>query len=123
MAWSLDARIGLQLVEDEAGLAAALAKGPPAAVLRAGPAPEGLPEGAVAVQGFAPVMPHQAGCACCGGRSPAAVALDLLFQARLRNRCRWFERVVALADTDPARTMLREALAADPVTAARFRAA
>ena len=49
---------------------------------------------------FDPFAPgHAAGCACCAGRSPAAVALDRLFQARVRGACSWFDRVVALAET------------------------
>jgi hypothetical protein len=119
MAWRLDARIPLTLLEDPAGLAAALAEGKPAAVLRAGEG--GAVPRAVTVESFVPLLPHQAGCACCGGRSPAAVALDLLFQARLRGRCGWFDRVVAVAETPAAQEMLRAALANDAVTAARFR--
>ena len=38
MAWTLDARIPLLLVKDEAGLDAALAAGPPAALLAEAPA-------------------------------------------------------------------------------------
>ncbi|MCZ8147160.1 MAG: hypothetical protein O9325_04795 [Roseomonas sp.] len=128
MPWSLDARIPIVIVADPAALAAALAGGQPAAVLL-GPAPEGAsrsdasPPGAVALARFDLSGPaHAAACACCAGRGPAAAALDTLFQARIRNTCPWFERVVALAETHAARTEVEAALAGDAVTAARFRA-
>jgi hypothetical protein len=123
MAWSLDARIPLVTVADEAGLAVALAAGRPAAVLAEAP-PPAMPAGAVALVSFDLSGPtHAAGCACCAGRSPAAAALDRLFQARVRNQCGWFERVVALAETEAARAEITQALREDAVTAARFRAA
>ena len=122
MAWSLDARLPLVIVGDAAGLAAALGAGPKAAVLAEAPSPA-LPVGAVALASFDPVMPHSAGCGCCGGRPPAAAALDRLFQARVRGACPWFERVVALAETPEARDAITAALRDDAVTAARFRAA
>ena len=140
MAWSLDARIPLIVVTDATALAAAL-EGGGAAVLAEGAAaalpaglagatppgapaatPPALPAGAVAAMGFDPSA-HQAACDCgtCGGRNAAALALDLLFQARVRGTVPWFARVVALAGSDAARAMLRDALTADAVTAARFR--
>jgi hypothetical protein len=132
MPWSLDARIPIVMVADPAALAAALdaalAGGRPAALLL-GPAPAGAsrpdapPPGAVALARFdLSAAAHAAACACCAGRGPAAVALDTLFQARIRNSCPWFERVVALAETPAARTEIEAALAGDAVTAARFRA-
>ncbi len=123
MAWTLDARLPLVIVEDTAGLAAALAAGPKAAVLAEAPPPP-LPEGAAALASFDSSVPsHAGGCACCGGRPPVAAALDRLFQARVRGACPWFERVVALAETPAARDAVAEALARVAVTAARFRAA
>jgi hypothetical protein len=123
MAWTLDARLPLVIVGDAAGLAAALAVGPEAAVLAEAPPPP-LPEGATALASFDLSAPsHAGGCACCGGRPPAAAALDRLFQARVRGACPWFERVVALAETPAARDAVAAALAADAVTAARFRLA
>lgn len=122
MAWSLDARIPLVLTEDAAGLTAALAAGPPAAVLAATPAPA-LPAGAVMLGSFDATESHARGCSCCGGRSAAAAALDRLFQARVRGLCPWFDRVVALAETPAARAGIDAALATDAVTAARFRLA
>lgn len=128
MPWSLDARIPIVIVADPAALAAALTSGPPAAVLL-GPAPEGAsrpetsPPGAVALARFDLSGPaHAAACACCTGRGPAAAALDRLFQARIRNACPWFERVIALAETPAAEAEIAAALVRDAVTAARFRA-
>lgn len=122
MPW-LDARIPVQTLPDMAALAAALAAGPPAAVLVAAPSPD-IPAGAVAVTGFeAAGPPHLPGCACCAGRAPAATALDRLFQARIRGGCGWFERVLVLAGTEADRHAVATALAGDAVTAARFRPA
>ncbi len=122
MPW-LDARIPVETVTDEAALASALAAGKPAAVLAEAP-PPALPPGAAALVSFDLSGPtHAIGCACCAGRSPAATALDRLFQARVRGACGWFERVVALAETDLARAEVAAALKDDAVTAARFRRA
>jgi hypothetical protein len=123
MSWSLDARIPLSVVQDETSLGRALSAGKPAAVLTEAP-PPALPPGAVALASFDLSGPtHAAGCACCAGRSPAAMALDRLFLARVRGNCGWFERVVALAETPGACAEVTAALRDDAVTAARFRAA
>ena len=61
---------------------------------------------------------HPAGCGCCGARGPAALALDRLFQARVRGEIPWFDRVVAPRE---AGALLGEAIAADALSAARFR--
>jgi hypothetical protein len=122
MTWTLDARLPLHVVESAAALAEALAAGPKTAVLAEAPPPP-LPEGAVALASFDPWMPHGAACGCCGGRLAAAVALDRLFQARVRGACPWFDRVLALAETPEARQAVAAALAEDAVTSARFRAA
>ncbi len=122
MAWTLGARLPLVIVGDAAALSAALAAGRKAAVLAEAPPPP-LPAEAAALASFDLSVPSHAGaCACCGGRSPAAAALDRLFQARVRGACPWFERVVALAETPAARESIAAALAGDAVTAARFRA-
>lgn len=120
MAWTLDARLPVVIVVDAAELAGALAAGPKAAVLAEAPPPP-TPAGTAALASFDPVVPHAAGCACCGGRPPAAVALDRLFQARVRGACPWFERVVALVGTPAGREAVASALSGDAVTAARFR--
>ncbi len=128
MTWSLDARIPIVMVADLAALAAALAGGRPAAVLLGPQAPassqlEGMPPGAVAMARFDLSAPaHAAACACCAGRGPAAAALDQLFQARVRNTCPWFERVLALAETPAAQAEVTAALNGDAVTTSRFRA-
>jgi hypothetical protein len=70
MAWTLDARIPVSF-------GAWPHAGSRAAWLGAGPAP---PDAVAAL----PVgEAHLAGCACCAGRTPAAEALDRLFQARV----------------------------------------
>lgn len=121
MAWTLDARIPLSPLPDMTALRQALQAGPPAALLL----PEGQPGlgGAVATARFQPFTSHAVACACCGGRSPVAQALDRLFLDRVRGACPWFERVLALADTPEAAAMLEGALRQDAVVAARFRAA
>ena len=122
MPWTLDARIPLVILADPAALPALLAAGGPAALLVEAPALP-RPAGAVAAESFAPAMAaHPAACACCAGRSPAAAALDRLFQARVRGSAPWFERVVALASTEAGRAELDAALVGDAVTTARFRA-
>ena len=120
MAWTLDARIPLTVVTDPDALGAALAGGG-AALLAEGTIPPPAP-GAVAVQGFDPGL-HRPACDCgtCGGRNAAALALDRLFQARIRGTAPWFARVVALVPSPAGQATLRDALAADAVTAARFR--
>lgn len=121
MPWTLDARIPLVTLADEAALSAALASGGPAAILAEAPA-LARQGGAVAAEAFAPAMAaHPAACSCCAGRSPAAAALDRLFQARVRGAVPWFERVVALAGTEAGRAEIAAALSGDAVTAARFR--
>lgn len=120
MAWSIDARIPLTLLPDDAALQGALA-GRPAALLAEGPLP--AQAGVVVTENFVPSPAHAAGCACCEGRSAAALALDRLFQARVRGRSGWFDRVLALPATEEGRAELVRALTEDRLTAARFRAA
>ncbi len=123
MAWSLDARIPLTLLPPGSGLDALLASGKPAALLAEAP-PGPLPAGAVAQVSFDPTGPsHAAACTCCAGRSAAAAALDRLFQARVRGACAWFDRVVAVVETEGARAEVEAALREDAVTSARFRRA
>jgi hypothetical protein len=63
---------------------------------------------------------HPAGCTCCRTRSPFAAALSALYLARAREKTAFFTRVIVpCAAADDA--ALAAALAADPVTAARFR--
>jgi hypothetical protein len=120
MAWSIDARIPLTLLEDGPALAAALAAhGGDAALLLAAP-PGALPQAAMAQASFVPGLAHAGACACCAGRGAAAAALDRLFQARARGQCGWFARVLAVAE-GAARAEVEAALRDDAVTAARFR--
>lgn len=119
MTWSLDARIPISILPDPATLAEALAAGKSAAVLGDGP----LPPGAITSMPFeGGARGHAVACACCQGRSPAAQALDRLFQARIRGQCGWFERVLVL-DAAGAGEAVRAALREDCVAAARFRLA
>ena len=117
MAWSIDARIPIRLLPDSAALAAARAEGRPAAVL----AEAGADAPADAAR-FAPGGParHASACPCCQGRSPAALALDALFQARTRGSRAWFDRVLVLAQGAGAEEVAA-ALRDDALTAARFR--
>lgn len=81
---------------------------PDEAVLDIGPAP--------------PTVPHAPGCPCCQPRNPAAVALGALFHARATGRHPPFRAVLApMPGTDEH--AVRQALASDPVAAARFRLA
>ena len=119
MSWSLDARIPVSIMPDQAALPGALATGKPAAIVSLAPlGPK--PEGAVAAVCFeAGVTAHPVSCACCqGARSAAAQALDGLFQARARGASAWFDRVLVLEEAgDEVRAALRD----DPMAAARFR--
>lgn len=122
MAWSLDARIPLVILGEAAALPAAAAAAGPAALLAEAPLPPLPPDLLAAMDSFTPAAaPHPAACACCAGQSPAAAALDRLFQARARGRAAWFGRVVALARTEAGRAELAHALATDRLARARFR--
>lgn len=93
------------------------------ALLILGPAGGLGPDAATPMAAFTPgASRHRFGCACCGGRSAAAEALDRLFQARVRGACAWFDRVLAILPSAEARAELAAALREDRVTAARFRA-
>jgi hypothetical protein len=115
MNWTLDARTPVRLLGDAA-------EAPPGAVVLAEDG-AALPAGALRVERYAtPVATaHPIGCACCQPRSPAAVALDRLFLARMRGDAPWFKEVVAVAATEAGRAAVTAALAGDSVTVARFR--
>lgn len=67
-----------------------------------------------------PGSSHIAGCACCGPRPALARALARLFMARARGETAFFDRVIVACP--PAREAdMAAAIAADPVSAARFR--
>jgi len=117
MSWSLDARIPVSILPEAAALAVALAHGKPAALVGAH-GPDGLPSVSFQLGSAA----HPVACACCQGRSPAADALDRLFQARVRGQSRWFDRVLVL-DEAGAGDAVRAALKEDALAAARFRLA
>ena len=112
MAWSVDARIPVRLGHPASA-------GPDDAILlEAGLSP---PSCGV-VERFEPSPPlHAAGCACCGGRSATSVALDRLFQRRVRGEVPFFRRVLAVTETPEGDMAVWTALRTDPVAAARFR--
>lgn len=116
--WNLDARVPVLFV----GAAPGAAPGGAAAWIGLAP-PTPPPSWAAVAVAFSPEVSggvaHARSCACCAGRSPAAQALDRLFQARARGACAWFDQVVVAPD---AAEEVRAALAADALSAARFRA-
>jgi hypothetical protein len=63
---------------------------------------------------------HAPGCACCTLRGPAADALTRMFRDRATGAAPFFTRVVVLASPE-GETAVRDALAADVVTQARYR--
>ena len=64
---------------------------------------------------------HAAGCACCVPRSPAALALDRLFQARAKGEVPFFRRVLAVTSTPEGDMAVWAALRTDPLVSGRFR--
>jgi len=62
---------------------------------------------------------HAIGCACCTLRGPAADALTRMFQDRATGAAPFFKRVIVLASNSGC-ALVREALAQDAVTRARF---
>ncbi len=111
MSWSLDARIPVRLgaanpAEEDAAF---LVEGVPGVAER--PA-----------EGFTPeVSGHAPGCSCCAARSPAALALDRLFQRRARGEVTFFRRVIAVTSSPEGDMAVHAALQNDPVASARFR--
>jgi len=110
MTWSIDARIPITEIADPAALAAGTAL--LAEVGADAPAD---------AERFQPDAPHNPGCACCLGRSDLALALDRLFQARVRGTRPWFAKVAVLAPSAAGRAALAAALAEDQLTRARYR--
>ena len=113
-----DSRIPLTRLPGPQALADWLGQGGPAALLT--DAPQGA-TGLVETERLDPRPLHRFGCACCAGRSAAAVALDRLFQARARGRSPWFDRVAVLAASTAAQAQVAAALREDALTLARFR--
>jgi hypothetical protein len=66
---------------------------------------------------------HPYGCACCTPRGPVAEALGRLFLARARGEVAFFRSVVAVVATPAGEAAVQAALAADQVSAGRFRLA
>lgn len=114
MVWSLDARIPVFICAD----AAAMAAHPGAAWLL--PVGDALHSGPGACVWFGPET-HALGCTCCGGRLPAAVALDRLFLDRIKGLVPFFRSVAAMDDAPTQAGQVVRALARDAVVGARFR--
>lgn len=64
---------------------------------------------------------HAANCQCCTPRSPAALALNQLFQARAKGELPHFRRVVAVTRTPEGDMAVFAALRSDPLVSGRFR--
>lgn len=64
---------------------------------------------------------HRAGCACCGGRTGAGIALQRLLHARARGECVFFSRVAVRTQSAQGRNDVLRALADDPLAATCFR--
>ena len=112
MAWKLDKRIPVRFGRlDEAGEDDAL-------VIEGAAAPR---TGAAAVAFEPDGGIHRAGCACCAARSPAAQALNALFQARAKGEAPFFRRVLAVTRTPEGDLAVWSAVRNDPLTAGRFR--
>lgn len=68
---------------------------------------------------FQALARHPSGCSCCSLRTPQAIALTSMFQARAKGGIRFFRSVVAhLPASDAAR--LRAILVSDPVVSGLF---
>ena len=67
----------------------------------------------------APKFGHIAGCSCCSLRGPAADALTRMFRARATGAAPFFKRVRVLTSA-AGEEAVREAIASDVVTAARY---
>jgi hypothetical protein len=63
---------------------------------------------------------HVIGCNCCTPRGPAADALARLYRARATGAAPFFKSVMVLA-TAAGEAAVREAIAGDVLTAARYR--
>ncbi len=71
---------------------------------------------------FGEAAGHPAGCFCCTPRGPAAEALTRMFRARSMGTAPFFKRIVVLGSAAGS-AAVREALAQDVVTKARYFAA
>lgn len=113
MSWSVDARIPLRF-------GARSDAGPTDALLLEGEGPVAVGPPTAWFQLAA--TDHPAGCACCVQRSPAALALHHLFQARARGEVTFFRSVLVVTDTPEGRASVASAVGSDPLLSSRFRA-
>jgi hypothetical protein len=113
MAWNVDARVPVVLgsLHDASPEDALLIEGP------------GGPNHAGAVHFDLGSSEHGAGCTCCVPRSPVALALNALFQARAKGEVPFFRRVMALTRSSEGDMAVWAAVCSDPLTAGRFRLA
>lgn len=64
---------------------------------------------------------HPVGCACCVPRGPVAEALSRLYLARARGEAPLFGQVLVVTASSAGRAAVKDALAGDMLTRARFR--
>jgi hypothetical protein len=69
---------------------------------------------------FQPGTGHAAGCACCGPRNSAGLALARLLLARARGEGLFFKSFIAVTRTAEGHAAVLEALATDPLASACF---
>ncbi|HYZ64721.1 MAG TPA: hypothetical protein VE650_19880 [Acetobacteraceae bacterium] len=112
MALMLDARVPVRL-----GTWGDVVPGDAVLVEGGAPGRDGLPMVRFELAG----SEHPAGCACCLPRSPAALALNHLFQARARGEVAFFRRVVAVTVSPEGGMAVSAAVREDPLTSGRFR--
>ncbi|MDE8349977.1 MAG: hypothetical protein POG74_10930 [Acidocella sp.] len=79
-----------------------------------------VPSGAYAVTFLPRKAGHGIGCTCCTPRGPVADALTAMFRARATGKAPFFQRVVVLASPE-GEAIVREAVASDVISAARYR--
>jgi len=79
-----------------------------------------LPAAGYAVRFAVAKSGHVFNCACCTQRGPTADALSRMFRERATGAAPFFKRVIILASTE-GEAAIRQALATDVVTAARYR--
>jgi len=113
MPWNVDARVPVLLGQMEQA-------GQDDALLIEGGEPA---DGRTAARFDQTASEHAPGCACCVPRSPVALALNALFQARAKGEVPFFRRVVAVTRTTEGDVAVWAALRGDPLTAGRFRLA
>ncbi|GAC1344126.1 MAG: hypothetical protein NVSMB18_21200 [Acetobacteraceae bacterium] len=112
MNWTLDARIPLRFgARADAGPADALL------LEGEGPAATDPPTAWFQLAG----TDHPPGCTCCLPRSPVALALHDLFQARAKGELPFFHGVLVIVRTTEGQAAVAKAVRSDPLLSGRFR--